>query len=129
MTADAQGRRGATMHPQNAHITTPAELDALPVGSVGRGCEGQTYTRYHAGWFGAGRLHPLDVSRDVSYPVTVLFRPDGVPANTHPADVLDAAADTLDAMQTPDGGLPEGIRRDPALWLHERAQSMREATR
>lgn len=57
-------------------ITTAEELDALPVGSVGRGELGQTYARYEAGWFGAGRKHPLDVSTEVAYPVTVLYRPD-----------------------------------------------------
>lgn len=42
------------------------------------------------------------------------------------ADALDSAAAALDEMQTPEG-LPAEVCRDPALWLSDRACTIRAA--
>lgn len=40
------------------------------------------------------------------------------------ARALREAAGALDDLQTAEVGLPPAIRRDPALWLYERADSI-----
>lgn len=40
------------------------------------------------------------------------------------AEALREAANALDAMQTPDNEALDAIRRDPALWLHDRAATL-----
>ena len=40
------------------------------------------------------------------------------------ADALREAGDALDALQTREHGVPADIRRDPALWLHTRADRL-----
>jgi hypothetical protein len=46
------------------------------------------------------------------------------------AEALRQAADTVDDSQTSDEGLPYVLRRDPALWLNERADAIeKEAER
>lgn len=44
--------------------------------------------------------------------------------NAVKAEALREASEALDAMQTPDAGLPADVRRDPALWLMFRADEL-----
>lgn len=40
---------------------------------------------------------------------------------------LREAGDALDALQTREVGLPVALRRDPALWLYERADELEKS--
>lgn len=79
-------------------ITAADQLDALPQETVVRGAEGQTYARYRIGWLACGRQHELDPTTEVSFPVTVLFRPSAPqPATTD--DAVERAIEAADKVQ------------------------------
>lgn len=61
------------MSDNNKAITTTAELDALPVGSVALSEQGGVFERWSDAWREAGfTYHPS--SEDITLPATVLHR-------------------------------------------------------
>lgn len=79
-------------------ITTAAELDALPVGSVVRTARGSVATRHESargtvlGWLVAGYFGPQVLYADTDLPAVVLYDPSAPVVPVVPDAAVEAAA-------------------------------------
>ena len=74
-------------------IKTAAELDALPVRSIGIDDDGDAWQKYDDGWHAAFVDAYPQASREIP-PLTVLYRPDAEPVSVLP--IVEAVAREID---------------------------------